>query len=90
MKHKVGNAASLAGLISALSDRGVIPLHEANMMHTVRSLRNAYVHDHIPMGTGETVIAKAAWEIITEWAEAHESEVWLTRRCSGRANTARR
>jgi hypothetical protein len=66
----------LAALISELSDRGVVPLHQANMMHTIRALRNAYVHEHIDMGDRERTIAKAAWAIITEWAEKHQPEPW--------------
>jgi len=76
-KHKfAGTTDTLAARISALADRGIIPLHQANMMHTIRSLRNAYVHDHILIGPPETVIARTAWEIITEWAESHQPEVW--------------
>src|SRR5207245_453418 len=35
---------ALAALIAELSDRGAIPMHQANMMHTVRALRNASGH----------------------------------------------
>jgi hypothetical protein len=52
----------LAALISALSDRGIVPLHQASMMHTIRGLRNAYVHEHIPMKARETAVAQAAWD----------------------------
>ena len=76
-RHKLPNGKNgLAAVISALSDRGVVPMHEANMMHTIRGLRNAYVHEHFPMGTRETAIAQAAWDIIREWAELHEGELW--------------
>lgn len=76
-KHKVADkAVGLARIISSLSDFDAIPYHEASMMHTIRSLRNAYVHDHVPMGAREAVIAEASWDIIREWAENHEPEAW--------------
>ena len=76
-KHKFPNGKNgLAALISALSDRGIVPLHQANMMHTIRGLRNAYVHDHIAMDAREAAIAQAAWDIIREWAELRERELW--------------
>lgn len=76
-KHKISNGKNgLAALISAITDHGAVPMHQANMMHTIRALRNAYVHDGIPMDRRETVIAQAAWDIIREWAESHEGELW--------------
>lgn len=76
-KHRISNAKNgLATLISALTDRGAVPMHRANTMHTIRGLRNAYVHDDIPMGRRETMIAQAAWDIIREWGESSEGEVW--------------
>src|SRR5712691_6455653 len=56
----------LAKLIAELSERGVIPMHQANMMHTVRALRNAYVHDHIPIGPREQAVLDGAWGIIDD------------------------
>jgi hypothetical protein len=71
----------LAALISSLSDSGDVPIHQANMMHTLRSLRNAFVHEHIRMGKREEAILENAWAIIEEWAETNEPELWrLTRR----------
>jgi Domain of unknown function (DUF4145) len=76
-KHKVGEGnAGLARLIGALSDASVISVHQANMMHVVRVLRNAYVHDHIRIGHREETIASLAWEILSEWAESCEPELW--------------
>ena len=77
--QKISNGKNgLAALITALliTDRGAVPMHQANMMHTIRGLRNAYVHEDIPMGKRETVIAQAAWDIIREWAASHEGELW--------------
>jgi len=76
-KHRISNGKKgLAVLISTLTDRGAVPMHQANMMHTIRGLRNAYVHDDMPMGKRETLIAQAAWDIIREWGESHEEELW--------------
>lgn len=50
-------------------------MHQANMMHTIRGLRNAYVHEDIHMGQREMAIAQGAWDIIHEWAESHEGEL---------------
>ena len=76
-----GIANSLAALISHLSDDGVLPIHQANMMHTIRSLRNAYVHEHLVLGDREYAVLENAWGIIEEWAEKTEPELWrLTRR----------
>jgi hypothetical protein len=76
-RQKIPNGKNgLAALISLLADRGAVPLHLANMMHTIRGLRNAYVHDDTPMGKRETVIAQTAWDIIREWAESREGELW--------------
>jgi hypothetical protein len=70
-------AGSLAELIIALRDRDVVPVHETNMMHTIRSLRNQVVHENVDFGEHETTIAQAAWHIIRAWAEATEAEAWL-------------
>jgi hypothetical protein len=76
-KHGISTGRQgLAALVSALTDSGAIPMHQANMMHAIRSLRNAYVHDHIVVGKRETEFARAAWDIIHEWAESRESELW--------------
>jgi|SRR5688572_33199379 len=66
----------LAALIGELSDRGAIPMHQASMMHTIRALRNAYVHDHIRIGPREAVILESAWGIINDWAEGCEKKLW--------------
>jgi len=66
----------LAALIAELSDRGAIPMHQANMMHTVRALRNAYVHDHIRIGPREAAVLDGAWGIIHDWAEGCERGLW--------------
>lgn len=78
----------LADLISALADRErkIIPPLQAAMMHTIRQLRNAYVHDHIVLGHRELTVAANAWAIICEWAESHEGDLWRrTRDAGGRA-----
>ena len=67
---------SLAVLIGALSERGVISKHQANMMHAVRGLRNAYVHDHITIGPREAAVLDGAWGIIEDWAEGSEKGLW--------------
>lgn len=83
-KHNISNGKNgLAALISTLTDNGAVPMHVANMMHTIRGLRNAYVHDDVPIGRRETVIAQAAWDIIREWAESHEGELWRRTRDTG-------
>jgi hypothetical protein len=66
----------IAALISELSDQGAIPLHQANMMHTIRGLRNSYVHEHLAVGARERAVLANAWEIIAEWAESYEPELW--------------
>jgi hypothetical protein len=67
---------SLAALIGGLSDSGAIPMHQANMMHTIRGLRNVYVHDHIRLGPREAAVLENAWGIIRDWAEDREGKVW--------------
>ena len=81
-KHELGDGRmGAAALISELSNNGIVPSHQAGMMHTIRSLRNAYVHDHIEIGERETTLAQSASSIISEWAETNEAELWrLTRR----------
>ncbi len=71
-----GSPASLAEAITALRDEQIIPAHEANMMHTIRSLRNMLVHEDVDFGDHETAIARAAWEIIRAWGERHERALW--------------
>ena len=68
--------SSLAELITMLRDRNFMPAHEANMMHTIRSLRNTVVHEDHDFGDAETTIARAAWEIVRTWAERREAEAW--------------
>ena len=70
------DGGSLAELITAMRDQDVVPPHEANMMHTIRSLRNLVVHENVVFGKHETAIARAAWQIVRDWAEQHEDEVW--------------
>ena len=80
-RHMIPNGKSgLAARISTLADHDIVPMHQANMMHTIRGLRNGYVHDHIAMGKRETVIAQAAWDVIREWAESYEGELWRVTR----------
>ncbi len=67
---------SLAESITTLRDRELLPAHEANMMHTIRALRNLVVHENLDFGEHETAIARAAWEIVRAWAEQREREAW--------------
>ena len=82
-----GPPSSLAEMISALRDEELVPAHQANMMHTIRSLRNLVVHENIAFGEHEITIARAAWQIIRAWAQEREGEAWrLTMTvCSRRA-----
>ena len=68
--------SSLAQIIIALRDEERLPPHEANMMHTIRSLRNMVVHEDVNFGEHENAIARAAWEIIRAWAERRERNLW--------------
>lgn len=79
--------SSLAEAITALRDEEILPAHEANMMHTIRSLRNMVVHEDVDFGEHEDAIARAAWEIIRAWAERRERELWAatTTMCNQRA-----
>ncbi|MHC4108625.1 MAG: DUF4145 domain-containing protein [Planctomycetota bacterium] len=88
VKHMEGDPpSSLAEIITTLRDEELLPGHEANMMHTIRSLRNMLVHENVAFGNHETTIARAAWQIIAEWAEQREGDLWrLTINvCAGRA-----
>ena len=77
VKHlKADPPSSLAEIITALRDEELIPAHHANMMHTIRSLRNLLVHENVAFDEHETMIALAAWHIIREWAQKHEAEAW--------------
>ena len=77
VKHlKSEPPSSLAELITTLRDRELVPAHEANMMHTIRALRNLVVHENLDFGDHETAIARAAWEIVRVWAEKREREAW--------------
>ena len=67
---------SLAELIIALRERDLVPVHQTNMMHTIRTMRNQVVHENVDFGEHETAIAQAAWQIIRDWAEATEAEAW--------------
>ncbi|MHC4428431.1 MAG: DUF4145 domain-containing protein [Planctomycetota bacterium] len=67
---------SLAEAITALRDQGLVPVHEAGMMHNIRALRNLLVHEDVVFGEHETTIARAAWQIVRAWADAHEREAW--------------
>jgi hypothetical protein len=49
-------------------------------MHAIRGLRNAYVHDHISIGKREAEVAETAWDILREWAESEEGELWCRTR----------
>ena len=77
MKHMDGESpSSLADIIVTLRDQEVLPNHEASMMHTIRSMRNMVVHENLDFGKHETAIARAAWQIVREWAEQREVEAW--------------
>ncbi len=67
---------TLAEMITAMRDQDIVPAHQANMMHTIRSLRNLVVHENVDFGKHETAIARAAWQIVRDWARQHEDEVW--------------
>jgi hypothetical protein len=67
---------SLAEAITALRDQQLIPPHEAGMMHTVRAMRNMLVHEDVVFGEHESTIARAAWQIVCDWADKHEREAW--------------
>ncbi len=68
--------ASLAEIITVLRDEGLLPAHEASMMHNIRSLRNMLVHENVRFGEDEKAIARAAWQIIGRWADRKERETW--------------
>jgi len=68
--------ASLAEIITTLRDQQLLPAHEANMMHTIRSLRNMLVHENVRFGEDEKVIVRAAWQIIRRWADRKERQAW--------------
>ncbi len=68
--------ASLAESITTLRDEELLPVHQANMMHTIRSLRNLVVHENLDFGDHERTIARAAWQIVRDWAEHREAEAW--------------
>lgn len=76
--------ASLAIAITTLRDEELLPFHEANMMHTIRSLRNMVVHENVEFGDPEITIARAAWEIIRAWAQKQERATWqrITKLCA--------
>ncbi len=77
VKHLKGDPpSSLAEMITALRDEELVPAHEANMMHTVRSLRNMLVHENVAFGDHEVTIARAAWQIVCVWADQHEGKTW--------------
>jgi hypothetical protein len=67
---------SLAEAITALRDQGIVPVHEAGMMHNIRALRNLLVHEDVIFGEHETTIALAAWQIVRAWADEREREAW--------------
>ena len=66
----------LAALISALQRQNLVPSLEASMMHSVRTVRNSHVHDHRRLGPQEIQAVKAAWEVITKWAERQHAGLW--------------
>lgn len=76
-RHLSGEApSSLAELVTALRDDEILPQHEANMMHTIRSLRNFVVHENVDFGAHETTIAQSALQIVGAWAQREETELW--------------
>jgi hypothetical protein len=73
---KTETPSSLADIITTLRDEELVPAHEANMMHTIRSLRNMVVHENPGFGALENTIAQAAWVIVRKWAQEREAELW--------------
>jgi hypothetical protein len=69
---EVAPPESLADLVTSLRDEEIVPTNEANMMHTIRSLRNLVVHESLEAGEHETTVAGAAWQIVKRWALRHE------------------
>ncbi len=67
---------TLAALIDGLHDHEIVPGLQAAMMHTIRGLRNVYVHEHVRLGPHEVAVAEHAWASIQEWAERNEPELW--------------
>jgi hypothetical protein len=63
-------------LVNSLRDKRLISLHTANMMHTIRVIRNEIVHDDGPDGRREQTIVTAAYSVTAEWAEAQEPGLW--------------
>jgi hypothetical protein len=78
---------SLAEAITAMRDQGLVPAHEAGMMHNIRAMRNMLVHEDVVFGEHETTIARAAWQIVRAWAVECEPEAWhlVSSMCDRRA-----
>lgn len=70
----------IAALIIKLADSGVIPVLQAGLMHTVRMLRNAYVHEHLVFGESEDAVLQHSWRLIGKWAEKVEPDLWRKER----------
>ena len=66
-------------LIGDLAEKEILTMHIANMMHTIRCLRNAYVYEDVPLGKRERAILENAWSIIEEWAESNHPDPWRLR-----------
>jgi hypothetical protein len=73
-----------ASVISALRDKGTVPAHEANMMHTLCALRNCYSYEQLAMGPKEMAVVQGAWSIVEDWASSVHGDLWHpTSRSSG-------
>lgn len=75
-RQKEATPGDFASLISGLQRQNVIPQFEAGMMHTIRTVRNAHVHDHRRVGRRETEIVRSAWEVVKQWAERQHAGLW--------------
>ena len=77
VKHRESEPPqSLAEAITSIRDAELIPTHEAGMMHTIRALRNHFVHENLDFGEYEITIARAALEIVRVWADRQERKIW--------------
>lgn len=74
MKEKA--PMSLAAVLTRLRDDEIISSHAANMMHTVRGLRNEQVHGDSVFGRREYELAALAYGIVEEWAKSSYGSLW--------------
>lgn len=59
----------VAQCIARLSWAGVIPRHVAAMMRMITELRNVVEYESKPLSQAESRAARAAWDVIQEWAQ---------------------